>query len=314
MIRKALWTALAACAVVPLGGCATTDSPGESAQGSTSSGAGAGGGEAAMDGGKGTGTPEGGAGSRCTASPAEVKCPYTQQSVPAEGGVLRDVMWQVPLGAPPAKGWPAVLLFQGSFFGPPQMFDATAISPFGAYYLALTVKGLLDAGYAVLAPAAHANGGLFWDTNVPPWSTDWADAPDNAFMISIFAAISSGKFGPLDSSRLYATGISSGGYMTSRMAVSYPGKFKALAVCSGSYATCSGPACIVPDPLPSDHPPTLFLHGQIDAIVPIATMQAYDARLVSEGKETRVVVDPAAGHQWIAAGPTEVVGWFDAHP
>jgi hypothetical protein len=43
-------------------------------------------------------------------------------------------------------------------------------------------------------------------------------------------------------------------------------------------------------------------------------MKAYNARLVSEGKETRVVVDPGAGHEWLAAGPQEVVAWFDAHP
>jgi poly(3-hydroxybutyrate) depolymerase len=227
---------------------------------------------------------------------------------------MRDVIWQVPLGTPPAQGWRVVLLFQGSFYGPPLMFDASDSSPHGGYHLASTVKELLDAGYAVLAPEAHVEGGLFWDTNVPPWSIDWTSSPDHAFMLSIFAAISSGKFGPLDASRMYATGISSGGYMTSRMAVSYPGKFRALAVHSASYAKCSGPLCVVPDTLPSDHPPTLFLHGQVDLIVPISTMKPYNARLVDDGKETRVVVGPKAGHEWLAEGPHEVVAWFDAHP
>ena len=40
--------------------------------------------------------------------------------------------------------------------------------------------------------------------------------------------------GPLDPSRLLAIGVSSGGYMTSRMAVSYPGKFRALAIAAGA--------------------------------------------------------------------------------
>ncbi|APR85029.1 Dipeptidyl aminopeptidase/acylaminoacyl-peptidase [Minicystis rosea] len=253
-------------------------------------------------------------GSRCAASPEEVYCPYEVQSLPGKLGIMRDVMWQVPLGTPPAAGWPVVLLFQGSFYGPPLMFDGPAGGPHGVYHLALTIKSLLDAGYAVLAPAAHVEGGLFWDTNVPPWSIDWTDAPDNVFMQAIFAAIPTGKMGPLDASRLYATGISSGGYMTSRMAVSYPGKFRALAVHSGSYATCSGPICLLPDTLPSDHPPTLFLHGEIDLVVPINTMKAYATLLQTEGKETRVVTNPTAGHEWLSVGPKEVVAWFDAHP
>jgi dienelactone hydrolase len=296
----------------PEGGPTTTSaSSGNSGAGGGGGGSDGSGGGAATTGGTGTGTPDA---SRCTATPQQVWCPYEKLSLPAKLGAMRDVVWQVPLGAAPAQGWRVVLLFQGSFYGPPLMFDASDSSPHGGYHLASTVKALLDAGYAVVAPAAHVEGGLFWDTNVPPWTLDWTASPDHAFMLSIFAAISSGKFGPLDASRMYATGISSGGYMTSRMAVSYPGKFRALAVHSGSYASCSGPLCIVPDTLPSDHPPTLFLHGDADLIVPISTMKPYNARLVEEGKETRVVIGPGAGHEWLAAGPQEVVSWFDAHP
>ncbi|MDI1478836.1 prolyl oligopeptidase family serine peptidase [Polyangium sp. y55x31] len=266
-------------------------------------------------GGSGTGGAGGGsAESRCTVSPQEVACPYETQSIPAQSGILRDVAWQVPLGTPPAKGFPVVLLFQGSFYGPSMMFKGAVDGPHGVYHLALTIKGLLDAGYAVLAPEAHAEGTTFWDTNVPPYSIAWSTAPDHDFMLSIFDSIAAGSFGPLDASRLYATGISSGGYMTSRMAVSYQGKFRALAIHSGSYATCSGPVCILPDALPADHPPTLFLHGEADLVVPISTMEKYNARLVTEGKETRVVTAPGVGHDWLAAGPEEVVAWFDAHP
>jgi len=48
--------------------------------------------------------------------------------------------------------------------------------------------------------------------------------------------------------------------------------------------------------------------------LPIKTMQDYDARLKAAGKETRVVTDPSAGHEWIAAGAQEVVQWFESHP
>ena len=88
-----------------------------------------------------------------------------------------------------------------------------------------------------------------------------------------------GLFGHLNYKRKYATGISSGGYMTSRMAVSYGGEFRSLVVAAGSYATCAGPICIVPR-LPNDHPPTLHLHGGSDLIVPPFTMEMYYDALV----------------------------------
>ena len=295
------------------GGSGVGGSGGDGAGGDGSGGSGAAGGGSGV-GGSGAGGSGGGAASRCTVSPQEVACPYETQSIPAQVGILRDVIWQVPLGTPPAKGFPVVFLFQGSLYGPPKMFKGAVDGPHGVYHLALTVKGLLDAGYAVLAPEAHAEGSTFWDTNVPPYSIAWSTAPDHAFMLSLFDSIDAGLFGPLDASRMYATGISSGGYMTSRMAVSYQGKFRALAIHSASYATCSGPLCILPDALPADHPPTLFLHGKADLVVPVGTMEKYNARLVTEGKETRVVVEPGVGHDWLAAGPEEVVGWFDAHP
>jgi poly(3-hydroxybutyrate) depolymerase len=257
--------------------------------------------------------PEVEAPSRCTQTAINVTCQKEQSSVVVTSLVSRNVYYQTPLGEPPAKGWPVAILFQGSFFGAAIMWSGDAGLPFGPYWETLTIKTLLDRGYAVLTPEAHGSGSTFWDTNIPPWDVDWKDAPDAAFMEAIFAAIEGGKFGPLDRDSMFAGGISSGGYMTSRMAVSYAGRFKALAIHSGSYAICGGPACVIPDPLPSDHPPTLFLHGQLDPAVPIASMQAYAKRLADEGRETKIVIDPTATHTWIAAAPEAIASWFDAH-
>jgi predicted esterase len=97
------------------------------------------------------------------------------------------------------------------------------------------------------------------------------------------------------------------------MAVSYSGRFRALAIESGSYATCAGPACAIPATLPADHPPTLFLHGGMDTIVPIGTAQAYYQELMAQGFETKFVEDPSAGHQWLSVAPHDVVQWFTTH-
>ena len=252
--------------------------------------------------------------SSCTMSADAVDCPSNSLDLQVDqlGLVKRKVYYQLPAGTPPVAGWPTVLLFQGSFFNAGLSFHGTAGQAFGGYYQALTVKQLLDAGFAVLAPQTHLGGVTFWDTNIPPWSLAWELSPDHAFMLAIFDALSHGRFGSLNAARLFATGISSGGYMTSRMAVSYPGKFKALAIHSASYATC-GPVCLVPA-LPANHPPTLFLHGRDDLIVPPWTMEPYHQKLQLGGIRTAEILHDLAGHQWIPEAPTAVTDWFSSTP
>lgn len=100
--------------------------------------------------------------------------------------------------------------------------------------------------------------------------------------------------------------------MTSWMAVSYRGRFRALAVHSASYATCSA-VCLVPA-LPGDHPPTLFLHGSLDPIVTVPVMEQYRHGLVRDGHEVKTVLNPTAGHEWLTQGPQAITDWFNAHP
>jgi predicted esterase len=145
------------------------------------------------------------------------------------------------------------------------------------------------------------------------FSDNWGVAPDSAMMTELLEAIGEGKAGALDPARLYATGISSGGYMTSRMAVSYAGKFRALAVHSASYATCAGSLCSVPE-LPADHPPTLLVHGEKDSIVPISSMRAYEEKLQGQGLKVETEISAEGGHEWLEASVTRIPAWFDAHP
>lgn len=249
--------------------------------------------------------------SRCQVYPSDVVCTKHELSLSALL-IRRKVTYEVPIGTPPADGWPVVLYFQGSFFPGSRAFAAGLGDVAGQYNLTLTVKALLDAGYAVLAPDALLEGASFWQTNVPPWSLLWTTSSDHAFLLSIFQALEEGKFGALDPRRLYAMGISSGGFMTSRMAVSYRGRFRALAVHSASYATCSA-LCVVPG-LPADHPPTLFLHGNLDPIVTRPVMEQYRSALLRDGRAVKEVINPTAGHEWLPEGPQAITDWFTAHP
>ena len=62
------------------------------------------------------------------------------------------------------NGYPVVLFFQSSFF--PMEFKRSKSLPFGGYNEILTIKNLLEAGFAIIAPRAGA--GLFWQSNLIP--------------------------------------------------------------------------------------------------------------------------------------------------
>ena len=250
--------------------------------------------------------------SPCVANATSVDCPYMTTTLNV-GLLSRNVYSKVPGGDAPDGGWPAVIAFQGSYVGAVNMWHGQMGDSFGAFYQTQTLSGLLGGGFAVLTPEVKGAGGTFWDTNIPPYATDWESSSDHQFMVAIFAAIKAGTFGSIDSTHLYATGLSSGGYMTSRMAVSYPGTFRALAIAAGSYASCEGPICSVPSPLLSDHPPTLFLHGEKDPVVPIGTMIKYRDGLNAIGVTTQTVTNPAKSHEWIPEAPVAVRDFFKAH-
>jgi poly(3-hydroxyoctanoate) depolymerase len=253
--------------------------------------------------------------SRCSDDGTTLRCPHETTVFRVGVGDLipREVHFQTPAGTPPANGWPVVLLFQGSLFSAEWSWAASRDLPLGAIHQVDLVRHLLDAGFAVIAPEAKLDGGAYWDTNVPPWSVTWTASNDHELMTEILDAIAGGAFGPLDRSRLHASGISSGGYMTSRMALSYAGEFRSLAIHSASWATCSGPICSVPS-IPADHPPTLFVHGEQDAVVPIETMRPYREQLEELGIATRLDADASGGHAFLAIAPVAITEWFVAHP
>ena len=253
--------------------------------------------------------------SRCTVDTNSIRCTRHTDTYDSGHGNYesREVHWQVPVGRAPPEGWPAVVLFQGSFYSSEHYWEGERGSPMGLYFRARTLERLLDAGFAVITPEAHWNGTTYWDTNISPWSTMWESAPDHHFMLDIFEAIERGDFGSIDTERLFAAGISSGGYMTSRMAEAYPGKFEALAVLSASYCWCAGSACTMPAQMPDEHPPTLFVHGRLDTVVPLWTMSLYEDALSDDQVATKVIIDETAGHHWVERAPEAIVNWFDSY-
>ena len=246
--------------------------------------------------------------SRCQVTKASVSCTHVVTRLVA-GTAARDVYWQTPATPPPPGGYPVVVLYQGSLASPSLTWGVlTPSAAFGGFHQGRLQAMLLDSGFTVIAPEAAA--GVAWQTNS---AIPYELSTDKDVIDALLAAIEGGKFGPANKTRLYATGISSGGYMTSRMAVSYQGRFRALAIQSASYATCLGAVCVVPSTLPAGHPPTLFLHGALDTTVPLWTAEQYHAKLVASGFETSKIVDPTAGHEWLEVSPARITEWFMTH-
>lgn len=245
---------------------------------------------------------------RCTVTEQAVTCAANITNLTA-GTASRDVYWQTPSSPAPSAGYPVVVMYQGSFFGPSTTWGAVSNStPFGGYEQARLQAVLLAHGFTVVAPSAAV--GLAWQTNT---GVPWNLTTDQPFIDALFEGIARGDFGPVDSARWYATGISSGGYMTSRMALSYPGTFRALAIASASWATCAGAVCLVPSTLPANHPPTLFLHGRRDLTVPLFTAENYFERLQTQGFVTEIEIDDDASHEWLRVAPEQVTAWFEGH-
>lgn len=243
-----------------------------------------------------------------------LRCQYRTQQVPTGGLGTRTVEYQLPDGTPPPGGWPAVLWYQTGVF--PNYWNGNSTMLAGLQYESQLFAKLLDAGYAVIAPTVNQARLLqYWDTNAygVDVSQPYTDTEDYRVLTAVFDGLGAGQFGPINTRRLYATGMSSGGYNTSRMAVSFPGRFRALIIQSASYATCNGSTCTLPTQLPTNHPPTLFLHGADDSIVPPATMQLYYDRLRAMGVEVRQRLEPGVRHSILPSAPQEVLDWVRSH-
>lgn len=240
----------------------------------------------------------------------EISCSFKSVRIASSSITSREVKYQVPLGEAPYGGWPVAIIYQGT--NSPVEFTQKSTALFGVYYEVETIKRLLDNGYAVIAPRAVND--LAWLTNMASVVGDnfYHLTTDYTFLTNVFQGIRDGQFGELNADKKYATGLSSGGYNTSRMAVSFPGEFKALVVHSASYAECLAAACIVPS-LPEDHPPTFFIHGFYDPIVPWFTMDTYFDRLLWQGIETDRHTNYLGGHGWFPESAELVTDWFERY-
>lgn len=92
----------------------------------------------------------------------------------------------------------------------------------------------------------------------------------------------------IDSTRVYATGLSMGGYGTWSLAVRYPERFAAIApICGGMW---------LQSPAPIRDLPVWTFHGEEDDVVPISFTEEVVAELQSLGSDVRFTRYPGVGH------------------
>lgn len=124
----------------------------------------------------------------------------------------------------------------------------------------------------------------------------------------------------LDSERIYVTGISIGGFMTSRLAEHYGQNINAIAVNSGGNADniylSPNNLCYIEynfdeTPIKDDHPRTLLIHGINDSIIPYETSVAYYSSLRKSGTGVKLILEKGGEHNWYAKYNDLILEWFD---
>eukprot|EP01062_Namystynia_karyoxenos_P074032 TRINITY_DN70854_c0_g1_i1.p1 TRINITY_DN70854_c0_g1~~TRINITY_DN70854_c0_g1_i1.p1 ORF type:complete len:377 (+),score=112.06 TRINITY_DN70854_c0_g1_i1:75-1133(+) len=269
--------------------------------------------------------------SRCTVTAQRAECAVQKATV---GG--RPVFYQVPDGEPPAAGWPVMLYFHAWYSG--GKGDWAADYPTapnvdgGVYWEVQTKKALLDMGVAWVSPDATRNGSpcpgnrnCWWETNEAPYNTPepdiWERSGDAKFLAILFESMEKGDLGgQMDLSNMHTGGYSSGGFMVSRTAFNYPGRFRSHFNLAASLYYCCGcgldtcPEEWLERPLLAArmqaHPPTLFLHGAADRCVTPLESAMYRRRLDAVGVPTKYVSPEGVRHHWLPDSHVEVAAWI----
>ncbi len=115
---------------------------------------------------------------------------------------------------------------------------------------------------------------------------------------------------PVDTRRIYLTGLSMGGFGAWDMAMRFPQLFAALApICGGVYHPLLSNICVIKDL------PTWVFHGAKDETVPLSQSEAAVKALKDCGGNVRFTVYPKAGHDsWTETYDNpELYTWFLSH-
>ncbi len=209
------------------------------------------GGTTAGNAGTGAGTggsagTSGAAGTGSTCAPSSLAAGSTTDVAVDFGGAARRYLLHVPAGWDGASALPLVLNFHGYTYSADQQPDYTGMTP------------VADAnGFAVAYPDGTGNS---WNGGACCGSAAGANLDDVGFARAVVADASSKIC--VDARRVYATGMSNGGFLSHRLACQAADVFAAVAPVAGVLGIDAGECT------PSRPVPVMHFHGTSDLVVP----------------------------------------------
>ena len=223
----------------------------------------------------------------------------------------RRILWQQPTTPAPSGGYPVIFVLHGAVQRADAWFGGS--DPWSMAQASFTMAAL-ERGFIVVAPESRRP--LFWGPR--GWDA-FAATVDTSLDLPFFQDIFTWlETLPVNSSAMYCTGFSSGGFMTSRLARTFPARFAAVAIHSGADAmatrlTWLGPIldCTKPLHFPVGYPPTMVIHGRYDEVVPALCGINLYGELQRHGLVTRLVLTED-GHVWQTAHNEEILDWLIA--
>jgi len=226
----------------------------------------------------------------------------------------RIILYESPKTLPSEDGFPVLFVLHGASQYPFAWFFP--LNPW-SYQQSLFVEKALESGFFVIAPSSgrpmrpgpHAWSSFIADTN---------ESEDLQLFQSLFNWLEE-KNSMLDLDNVYCAGFSSGGFMTSRLAKTFPTYFSGVLIHSGTDAdsisfTETGPQfdCESPQNYPTNHPPTLIVHGEKDALVPYECGFHLYTELKRNNITVSLLTDPNNGHIWLSSFSDEMISWFQS--
>lgn len=239
----------------------------------------------------------------CTTVSSEMETGFLNRTISIEGTDYPYVIY-LPKNYNPGQPWPVLLFLHGA-------------GERGTDGLRQTQIGI---GEAVRWESARAKM-IVVMPQAPP-DQRWLEGPARAAMAALDRTIRDFRG---DSSRLYLTGMSMGGYGTYALAFDYPEKFAAIApVCGGLLPHPNAKSVRqLPATLGSSDPyamvaarlreiPIWIFHGERDDIVPPSEGRSMHQALRAAGATVRYTEYPDVGHAaWLPAyGSEEFWSWL----
>ncbi|MEP7235548.1 MAG: PHB depolymerase family esterase [Ignavibacteriota bacterium] len=171
------------------------------------------------------------------------------------GGRMRYYNLYLPKNFTPSSVFPLVIHLHG-------YASNVAVEQYYTNYMPIADT----ANFLVVYPLGthDQNGDLYWNVGLPNFPT----VPDDVAFISELIESLHSKYS-IDRSRVYASGLSNGGYLCYQLAWKLSNKIAAIASVSGSMTPIEFARC-----KPVDAVPVMEIHGTADNVVPYTTSPA----------------------------------------